>query len=154
MNNTTHITLSGAFLFLFCLAVSQTAFAIDPVYNDFIGNAIKGYDPVAYFEESRPVKGSSDYTYECNDAEWRFSSAKNRDAFAENPEAYAPQYGGYCAWAVSQGYTARIDPEAWHIHNGKLYLNYSKSVQKKWQKDMEGHITQANQNWPNLLQGN
>ena len=64
---------------------------------------------------------------------------------------YAPQYGGYCAWAVSQGYTAPIDPKAWKVVDGKLYLNYSKSVQKNWEKDIPGHIVSADGHWPRIL---
>ncbi|WP_282955834.1 YHS domain-containing (seleno)protein, partial [Vibrio harveyi] len=78
-------------------------------------------------------------------------SAENRDAFAKNPEKFAPQYGGYCAWAVSKGYTAKIDPNAWSIENGKLYLNYSKSVQATWEEDIPGNIASANKHWPTLL---
>ncbi|MEL7173254.1 MAG: YHS domain-containing (seleno)protein, partial [Pseudomonadota bacterium] len=85
-------------------------------------------------------------------ATWRFSSAENRDLFVENPEKYAPQYGGYCAWAVAQGYTAATDPEAWAIVDDKLYLNYNKSVQAKWEKDVPGHIASADGNWPTVLE--
>ncbi len=127
------------------------AFALDPVYSDFLGKAIRGYDPVAYFTQSKPVKGDSDFTYRWNDAKWYFSSAENRDAFVKKPEKFAPQYGGYCAWAVSKGYTAKIDPNAWNIHDGKLYLNYSKSVQASWQQDIPGNIASGDKNWPKLL---
>ncbi|BCN26579.1 hypothetical protein VYA_37710 [Vibrio alfacsensis] len=127
------------------------AFALDPVYSDFFGKAIRGYDPVAYFTQSKPVKGDSDFTYRWNDAKWYFSSVENRDAFEKNPEKFAPQYGGYCAWAVSKGYTAKIDPNAWSIEGGKLYLNYSKSVQATWEEDIPGNIASADKNWPNLL---
>ena len=78
------------------------------------------------------------------------SSAANRDRFAADPEKYAPQYGGYCAWAVAQGYTAKIDPEAWRIVDGKLYLNYSKDVQTQWSEDIPGNITKGDANWPKL----
>ncbi|MEO0820252.1 MAG: YHS domain-containing (seleno)protein [Pseudomonadota bacterium] len=124
----------------------------DPVYKTLFGTAIDGTDPVAYFTESRPVEGSSDYTHDWNGATWRFSSAENRDLFAANPEKYAPQYGGYCAWAVSQGYTASTDPDAWAIVDGKLYLNYNQSVQTRWEKDVPGHIASANGNWPRVLE--
>ena len=75
------------------------------------------------------MEGERKFTHKWMGTEWRFASAKHRDLFAENPEKYAPQYGGWCAWAVSQGYPASVDPEAWRIVDGKLYLNYSKSVQ-------------------------
>ena len=89
------------------------------------GVAIDGTDPVAYFTDGRPAQGSSDFEHEWMGATWRFVSAAHRDLFAADPAKYAPQYGGYCAWAVSQGYTAKIDPAAWKIVDGKLYLNYS-----------------------------
>lgn len=127
------------------------AFAVEPVYSDSSDKAIKGYDTVAYFTDAKPVKGSSDFTYEYNGANWYFSSAENRDAFINNPEQYAPQFGGYCAWAVSRGYTAKIDPDAWHIRENKLYLNYSKSVRRQWKGDIPGNIAKAQSNWPTLL---
>jgi YHS domain-containing protein len=114
------------------------------------GVAIEGTDPVAYFEEGKPVEGSSEFEHEWLGATWRFASAENRDAFAADPEKYAPQYGGYCAWAVSQGYTAKIDPAAWKIVDGKLYLNYSPEVQTEWSGDIPGNITKADGNWPKI----
>ena len=84
-------------------------------------------------------------------ATWRFASAKNRDAFAAMPAKYAPQYGGYCAWAVSLGYTASTDPEAWKVVDGKLYLNYSKGVQRQWVDDGPRTLIKAgDKNWPDL----
>ena len=111
------------------------------------GVAIRGTDPVAYFKESKAVQGSSEFEYEWMGVKWQFSNEENRDLFASNPEEYAPQYGGYCAWAVSQGYTASIDPQAWKIVDGKLYLNYSQDVQKRWSKDIPGNIAKADANW-------
>ena len=84
-------------------------------------------------------------------AKWRFTFAEHRDLFQREPAKYAPQYGGYCAWAVSKGHTANGDPEAWRIVNGKLYLNYNKRVQKKWEQDTEARIQEADRNWPGLL---
>jgi YHS domain-containing protein len=118
--------------------------------SSWTGTAIEGYDPVAYFEEGRPVEGDSDYAHEWMGATWYFASAENRDLFAADPEKYAPQYGGYCAWAVSQGYTAKIDPLAWAVVDDKLYLNYSLDVQKQWQQDVPGNITKADANWPDI----
>ena len=129
------------------------AAAKDPVYTGtFSSLAVSGYDPVAYFTEGKPVEGSSDFEYEWNGATWRFANQANLDAFKANPETYAPQFGGYCAWAVSQGYTASADPEAWRIVNDKLYLNYSKGVQAKWEQDVPGNIAKGNQNWPKVLE--
>ncbi len=115
------------------------------------GVAIDGTDPVAYFTDGRPVKGSPAFTAEWNGATWRFSSAANRDAFRADPARYAPQYGGYCAWAVAQGYTASTVPEAWSIVGGKLYLNYSRSIQRRWDRDPAGNIRAGNRNWPAVL---
>lgn len=121
-----------------------------PVYTEK-GIAIDGTDAVAYFTEGAPVPGTSDYTYDWNGATWCFSTAGNRDAFAAEPQAYAPQYGGYCAWAVSEGYTASTVPQAWKIVGGKLYLNYSRRIQRKWEQDIPARIAAANKNWPSVL---
>ena len=114
------------------------------------GVAIKGTDVVAYFTQGTAVAGSSNFTHTWNGATWRFSSAANRDKFAANPTAYAPQYGGYCAWAISQGYTADIDPSAWKIVDGKLYLNANKNIQRRWERDIPGFISKANLKWPGI----
>jgi len=137
--------------FLFLIS-TFTVSAADPINTTFSGLALKGYDPVAYFTESTPVKGKKEFSYKWRDATWRFANAQHRDSFREDPERYAPQYGGYCSWAVSQGNTADIDPDAWKIVNGKLYLNYSLKIQKKWEKDIPGFIKKANIQWPLLLQ--
>ena len=113
--------------------------------------AASGYDVVAYFTEQRSVPGSGAHTADYDGATWRFASAANRAAFEADPAKYAPQYGGYCAYAVSQGYTASTDPEAWKIVDDKLYLNYSKSVQRKWEANQSTFITDANANWPKVL---
>lgn len=151
-------TLSAALLLLAAtiapLAVPPAAEAAqDPIYTGtFSSLAVSGHDPVAYFREGRPVKGSKEFEHQWNGATWRFSSSENLAAFREEPLAYAPQYGGYCAWAVSQGYTASTDPEAWRIVDGRLYLNYSKSVQQTWERDIPGNIAKADANWPGVLQ--
>jgi YHS domain-containing protein len=116
----------------------------------FGGAAVKGYDVVAYFTDGKPVEGKSEFSYEWGGTKWQFASAANRDAFKAMPGKYAPQYGGFCAWAVSQGYTAKIDPDAWKIVEGKLYLNYSKGVQQQWQQDVPGNIAKGDQNWPGI----
>jgi YHS domain-containing protein len=112
--------------------------------------AIDGYDPVAYFLQSAPIKGQTTFEYQWNGTRYLFSSAANRERFATDPAAYAPQYGGFCAYAVSRGYTADIDPDAWTIVGGRLYLNYSKRVQRLWQEDVAGNIRKADANWPRL----
>jgi YHS domain-containing protein len=118
--------------------------------SSFTGTAIEGYDPVAYFTEGRPVEGKSEFSHDWMDATWYFASAENRDLFAADPDKYAPQYGGYCAWAVAQGYTAKIDPAAWKIVDVRLYLNYSKDVQAQWAQDIPGNITKGDANWPKI----
>lgn len=145
-------TLFAAILAAATLAAAPIAAAAkDAVYQSFFGAAIDGTDPVAYFTMGKPVEGSSEFAHEWNGATFHFSSAENRDLFAADPEKYAPQYGGYCAWAVSQGYTASTDPEAWKIVDGKLYLNYSKSVQQTWEQDIPGNIAAGDGNWPKVL---
>lgn len=128
------------------------ALAIDPVFQAD-GAAIRGYDPVAYFTQDGPVKGKPEHAFEHSGATWYFASAENRDTFAADPEKYAPAYGGYCAWAVSQGYTAPVDPDAWSVRDGRLYLNYSKVVRARWALDKDGNIAAADRNWPGLRDG-
>jgi len=134
-------------------AAVTTAAAKDPISTGTFSNlAVSGYDPVAYFAQGKPVEGRSALEYDWNGAIWRFSSAENLAAFRASPQAYAPQYGGYCAWAVSQGYTAKSDPDAWRIVGGKLYLNYSKDIQKRWAEDIPGNLAKADANWPKVLE--
>lgn len=139
-------------LLLLAIGLPGAAAGPKPVNTTLFGTAIKGYDPVAYFTDSKPIKGDPAYMLSWSGAEWQFASAEHRDAFQAAPEKYAPQFGGYCSWAVSQGYTAGIDPEAWRIVDGKLYLNYSRSVQERWEKDIPGNIAKAEANWPQILQ--
>ncbi len=125
--------------------------AIYPVYATRL--AIDGYDPVAYFTESMAVRGTPDFEFEWKGAKWFFASAENRGRFVQSPESYAPQYGGYCAYAISRGDVARINPEAWSVVGGKLYLNFSKKIRSKWESDRENMIRQADENWPKILVG-
>ncbi len=125
----------------------------DPIYTAKRSNlALQGYDTVAYFTLGEPTKGSAEYSTTYNGAEFRFASEENLNLFLGNPEQYAPQYGGYCAWAVAKGQTAKGDARRWAIVDNKLYLNYNKGIQKKWDKDRAGFITSANTNWPTVLQ--
>lgn len=135
---------------LFMLGVSTLASA-KPVNTTFTGLALKGYDPVAYFTLGRPVKGDARLTFEWKGATWRFSTTEHRNAFVAEPERYAPSYGGYCAWAMSQGRLANIDPEAWKIVSGKLYLNYNDDIQKRWERDIPGFIAKADAAWVRQL---
>ena len=122
----------------------------EAINKDGSGVAIKGYDPVAYFTDGKPVKGSPSYTYRWMGAVWQFAGAGHRDEFARTPEKYAPQYGGYCAYGVSQKHTVSIDPEAWSIVDGKLYLNYSQGVKKTWSQAIPKYVEDADRNWPAL----
>ena len=140
---------------LITLAVlsSTSAFAVDPTFTAlFSDEAIRGYDTVAYFTEGQPVKGDEQFSHEYNEATWLFSSQGNLDLFRDDPEKYAPQYGGYCAYAVSQNTTASIKPELFTIVDGKLYLNYSKSVNDKWLANKANFIVDADKNWPKILE--
>lgn len=139
-------------LALAALAPAAPALAAeDRVYADWRGRAIRGYDPVAYFTDGRPVQGSADITLEWSGAQWRFANEANRAAFRADPAAYAPQYGGWCAWAMAQGQTASVDPEAWDIIDGKLYLNYSLDVQSRWRKDIPGLVSKADALYPSVV---
>ncbi|MGI9476298.1 MAG: YHS domain-containing (seleno)protein [Hyphomicrobiaceae bacterium] len=115
------------------------------------GVAIKGYDPVAYFTRRKPTRGSKQFSLKHAGAEWRFASAENKAAFAANPAKYVPAYGGYCAYGVAQGYLVKIEPTAWAIRGGKLYLNYNRSIQRTWSKKPASYIAIANKKWPRLL---
>ena len=118
--------------------------------NTANGLALKGHDPVAYFIAAMPVKGLGTHRAEHRGATFVFASAANRDAFVADPLRYAPQYGGYCAFGVSRGYKADIDPAAFSVVDGKLYLNYNAAVQKDWLKDTAGHVRLADRKWPEV----
>jgi YHS domain-containing protein len=117
------------------------------VNADTGGYAIRGFDAVAYFAADGAVKGDPKYQFVWNGAKWFFANAENLERFRQNPEAYAPQFGGYCSYAVSKGYTADGDPEAWKIVDGKLYLNYNKDVKVLWEKDEATNISKGIQSW-------
>ena len=150
---TRRFSFAAAIVSLFFASFSVNALADkDPVYTSvFSSTALKGYDTVAYFTDGKPVKGSKKFTAEHNGATWHFASAENRDLFTADPDKYAPQYGGYCAWAVSQGDTASGDPIVWAIVDDKLYVNYIDDVGATWRKDPEGFIKLADANWPTVL---
>jgi len=123
---------------------------VAPVNVDKKGVALHGYDPVTYFEPGAPKMGSEAFSYSAMGATWEFVSEANRKKFADAQDMYAPQFGGYCAKAVSENHTADVDPMAYKIVDGKLYLNYDASVQKLWEKDIPGRIANAEKNWPGL----
>ena len=114
------------------------------------GIALEGYDVVAYFRERRAVKGNSTFACLWSRLMWKFSSEENLQLFSQNPEQYAPQYGGFCSFGVSSGYKASVRPEAFTIENGKLYFNFAKYVRKRWLEKRLQHIEIADQQWNNI----
>ena len=122
-----------------------------PIYTPaFSKLALEGYDPVSYFD-GKPAKGDARYSATHKGVQYRFASAQSLARFKANPDAFLPQYGGYCAWAVARGYTAKADPLAWKLVGGKLYLNYDARIQERWAADIPGNIEKANKNWPQVL---
>ncbi len=116
------------------------------------GVALGGTDPVAYFTHARPVAGDGAFVHDWAGAEWRFVDATHRDAFAADPDAYAPRYGGFCAWAVAaKGALFTTRPENWSIEGGRLYLNYDDAVQATWSEDPAGFIAEADRRWPEIV---
>ena len=111
------------------------------------GLALKGYDPVAFFREGKPLRGEDTLRFEHKGATYLFSSAAHRDAFVANPEVYLPQYGGFCAYGASRGYKADSDPAAFSVVDGKLYVNYNAQVREEWLKDPRRYILQADEKW-------
>ena len=129
------------------LAMGQKA--VDPVNTNSKGLALKGYDTVAYFTAGEPTVGIEQHEHDWQGAKWRFSSEANLEKFKADPGKYAPQYGGYCAYAVSKGKTAGISPKAWTIVDDKLYVNHP-WAKGKFKRDVEGNIAKADANWPNI----
>lgn len=131
------------------MAFASVAVAADKDMNaDANDVAISGYDTVAYFNKNMPVQGSDKYTAVYKNTIYKFSSEQNRDAFRANPEKFAPQFGGYCAMGVAMEKKLNVDPTAWRVVDGKLYLNLNKDVQTKWASDIPGHLNTAQTNWP------
>jgi len=131
-----------------CYCGSATAQNTSPIAGDRV--ALKGYDPVSYFTEGKPEKGSSEFTFAFDDTSYWFKSAEHRAQFAADPERYAPQFDGYCAIQVSRGAKAEADPEAWSITNGKLYVFSAKMVVPMFQQQTAGIVEKASENWPQL----
>ncbi len=122
-----------------------------PVFYAQEGLAIRGYDAVAYFRAGRPERGRDDYAIIWKGAVWRFASAENLRRFEANPRAYAPQFGGYCAYSVSKGHVSTGDPAAWEIVEGRLYLTNSPNVHRLWARDKAHNIALAREHWPAVL---
>jgi YHS domain-containing protein len=155
LNRRTVLTFgSSALLFSFPSRAAQPP--INTLKNSVFGgrtdSAINGYDTVAYFTVGKPVIGKDTFVLEWMGARWKFASQENLDRFKANPEKYAPQYGGYCAFGVAQGYLVKVEPDQFTVLDGKLYLNYDADVQAKWRKDPAGYIKTADAQFPVLLQ--
>jgi len=128
------------------------AFAADQIYTSWKDNvAVGSYDTVSFFS-GKPQKGVKEYTFEHLGAEWRFSSQGNLDLFKTNPDAFMPQYGGYCAWAVAKDKLAKGSPKHWHVEDGKLYLNFNARIKRRWDKDISGFVASADGYWPAILE--
>jgi YHS domain-containing protein len=119
-------------------------------YNLDKGIALGGYDPVAYFTQHKAVPGQSGYCFVYQGVIYQFASKANQEMFQQEPAAYEPVYGGWCAYGTADGHKAPTDPQAWAVKDGKLYLNYSKQVQQTWKKDPQAYILKADHNWPQL----
>ena len=148
MKRVVQLVILSVVLLFGCTSV----YAEEPIYTGFLSSkAVGGYDSVAYFTESKPVKGEKKFSTHYMGAEWRFSSEENKALFTADPEKYAPQYGGYCAWAVADNSFAKGDPKQWSIVDGKLYLNYNAEIKSKWSQDSAELIVKGDNNWPNLI---
>jgi YHS domain-containing protein len=151
------MNLTRRALFVAALAIPvagtilRPAFADEPEVFAPGGVAISGYDPVAYFTEGKPVPGKMDHALMWRGATWYFASAESMEAFEMNPAAYAPQYGGYCAYAMSKGAVASTAPEAFTVSDGRLYLNFSTEVRTIWSQDIPGNVVLADGYWPAAL---
>jgi YHS domain-containing protein len=139
-----------ALLIVSAATTAQQLPAAADSFNLDDGVAIEGYDPVAYFTEDRAVKGEERYAAEHEGVTYFFATAANREIFLDDPERYVPAYGGWCGWAVSRGSLAGINPEAFVIHDGVLYLNFSQSINRRFQRSLEESIERAEANWPDL----
>jgi YHS domain len=154
LRNRSILIVAAAILATAVLVASRLAggagAAQPPVFTGLV-EGVDGLRPRHLLHRRQAGEGLGDCTTQYKGATWRFASAENRAAFEADPAKYAPQYGGYCAYAVSQGNTAKAEPDAWTIHDGKLYLNYDKNVQARWEKDIPGYVAAADANWPGIL---
>ena len=154
------VSVRALFVLMLGFFMTAPAYAAEPVNtlekSGFFsykpsGVAIRGTDTVAYFTQGKPVAGSDQFTTEWQGATWKFSSQEHLDLFVAEPEKYAPQYGGYCAYGVAQDNLVKIEPENWTIVDGKLYLNYDDDLQEKWESDIAGYVAEANKKFQGLL---
>ena len=144
-------TILAALMITLSPLAASPSFAADSIYTPWNNNlAVGGYDTVSFFS-GKPQKGKDTLSLDHAGAEWRFATRGNLDLFKTNPDAFMPQYGGYCAWAVAKDKLAKGSPKYWHVEDGKLYLNFNSRIQKKWNKDIPGFIEKADANWLELL---
>jgi YHS domain-containing protein len=145
MSNLPHRFARAIGLILLC---GQAAFAGDFFESD--GLALRGYDPIAYFEINAPTPGRPEHSAVYRGSKFLFASAANREKFAANPERYSPQYGGFCALGTANGYKVSTQPDAFKVVDGKLYFNYDRKVLGLWSKDIPGYVAKADVNWPDV----
>lgn len=150
----THLIGKMLLIFLFTTVFSAVSHGIAAEKSSEKNVAIKGYDPVAYFLDNRAVRGDQSFNAKWHNLTWYFQNQKHLDLFTSNPEKYAPQYDGFCAWAMTESRKAITDPEVWKIVNGKLYLNCSLTAYEKWSRDIPGNIKKADANWARLNKAN
>jgi len=144
-------TFLPSLAFLFTAFSAAPVMAAESIYTPWNNNlAVGGYDTVSFFS-GKPQEGKKTFTTSYAGAEWRFSTRGNLDLFKTNPEAFIPQYGGYCAWAVAQDKLAKGSPKYWHVEDGKLYLNFNARIKRRWDKDIRGFIAKGDANWPEIL---
>jgi YHS domain-containing protein len=137
--------------FLFTSVSAAPVMAADSIYTSWKNNlAVGGFDTVSFFS-GKPQEGKEEFTFNHAGAEWRFSTRGNLDLFKTNPEAFMPQYGGYCAWAVAKNKLAKGSPKHWYVEDGKLYLNFNARIKRRWEKDVPGFVKQAEGYWPTIL---
>lgn len=138
--------LAKTILIVFILVFNTNSYSANKIFTKN-GLAIDGYDPVAYHKKQQAIKGNTSISFVWQETNWIFTSIENRDTFAKAPKRYAPQYGGFCAYAMSQGSFAPTTPHAWTLYQDKLYLNYSLGVQKLWRQDKDKFIKRADRHW-------
>ena len=132
-----------------CLLISSAVVSAGE-YFEPDGVALRGYDPVSYFTEGKPQQGLPAHSYMYKGSKFQFASADNQQLFVDNPDKYAPQFGGFCSYGTAQGYKVSTQPDAFSVVDGKLYLNYNREVVKIWQQDVPGNISKAEENWPEV----
>ena len=144
------MTKYSILLSLFFLVTTTTVFSQKSEIFEKNGMAIKGYDAVAFHTEAKAIKGIENFTYRWKETNWLFKNQANLDMFKKDPEKYAPQYGGYCAYGTADGHKAPTETDTWTVKDNKLYFNYNKKVQAVWSKDIPGYIEKADKNWVDI----